>query len=139
MQTMIKSMICVGAAFISGIMMCACGSTPAPDKVITEFVKEVNSQTKDTGVEAMLSDELLVLNFKLKSTPENIGKAIMMIESDAAKEAFCKSLVKNFEEGPVLNMIVREKKTLAFCITVDELELHALYTPSELRKILKKE
>lgn len=139
MLTKIKIMNCVCAAAISVIMMCACSSAPTPDKVIPDFVKEVNARSKETGVEAVLSDEMLVLNLKLKSTPENVGKAIMMIESEAAKEAFCKSLATNLEEGPVLNMIIREKKNLAFCITVDGLELHALYTPSELRKIIKKE
>jgi hypothetical protein len=124
-------------AVILGIMTCACDSTPKSNKVIPDFVKRVNAKSKKTGVNAIVSDELLVLNLTLKNTPENVGKAIMMIESEAAIDAFCESLVKNLEQGPVIDRIIAEKKRLAFCITIDELELHAIFTPSELRKIIK--
>lgn len=134
---MIKGLKYLAAAIVAGLILCGCDSTPSSSKILPDFVKKVNAQSKETGVTAILSDEMLVLNLKLDKTPENYGKALMMRASQDVKDCFVENLTGRLCKGPVLEQIVNNNLNLAFAITVDDMELNALFTPDDISKFMK--
>lgn len=134
---MIKTIKYIATVIVAGMMLCGCDSTPSSSKILPDFVKKVNAESKKTGVTAIMSDEMLVLNLKLEKTPENYGKALMMRASQDAKDCFVESLTGRLCEGPVLEQIVNKKLNLAFAITVDDMELNAVFTPDDIKKFIK--
>lgn len=134
---MIKTIKYIATVIVAGMMLCGCDSTPSSSKILPDFVKKVNAESKKTGVTAIMSDEMLVLNLKLEKTPENYGKALMMRASQDAKDCFVESLTGCLCEGPVLEQIVNKELNLAFAITVDDMELNAVFTPKDIKKFMK--
>lgn len=119
--------------FITGLLT-SCAQTPGED-IINDFISEVNSHTDSNGVTAGLFDNYIVLTLKIKDTPENRAKILIMHNDRDAQDTFRRTIEKTLTEGDVLARIVKERKQLLFQVSAGDFAYYITYTPQQIYEI----
>lgn len=114
------------------MLFSSCESTPA-EKLIDEFIKEVNTGTHGSDVRASVEDNSIVLTYKLKKTPENTARLIILSSDEAAQQQFAETASKALTEGHLLARIVKEKRNLVYRVTDGEYTFNYTITPQYIR------
>lgn len=125
--------LCAAVAIIMTATGCSSGSD---EEIIANFMKDVNSSTKSSGIYAgELEDGTIYLSMRLKETPENLAKVKILGSDESAQEAFSTTICKSLDEGDLLACFIRQKRNLAFQIEAGELGYYITFTPQEIRDI----
>lgn len=125
--------LCTAVAIITTATGCSSGSD---EEIIANFMKDVNSSTKSSGIYAgELEDGTIYLSMRLKETPENLAKVKILGSDENAQEAFSATICKSLDEGDLLACFIRQKRNLAFQIEAGELGYYITFTPQEIRDI----
>lgn len=119
------------------LFMAATGCSSGSDEEITaNFLKDINSSTKSSGIYAgQLDDGTIYLSMRLKETPENLAKVKILGSDESAQKAFSDAICKSLDKGDVLACFVRQKWNLAFQVEAGELGYYITFTPQEIRDI----
>lgn len=127
----------VTAACTALLFMAATGcSSGSDEEIIANFMKDVNSSTKSSGIYAgELEDGTIYLSMRLKETPENLAKVKILGSDENAQEAFSTTICKSLDEGDLLACFIRQKRNLAFQVEASELGYYITFTPQEIRDI----
>lgn len=127
----------VTAACAALLFMAATGcSSGSDEEIIANFMKDVNSSTKSSGIYAgELEDGTIYLSMRLKETPENLAKVKILGSDENAQEAFSTTICKSLDEGDLLACFIRQKRNLAFKVEAGELGYYITFTPQEIRDI----
>lgn len=127
----------VTAACAALLFMAATGcSSGSDEEIIANFMKDVNSSTKSSGIYAgELEDGTIYLSMRLKETPENLAKVKILGSDENAQEAFSTTICKSLDEGDLLACFIRQKRNLAFRVEAGELGYYITFTPQEIRDI----
>lgn len=125
--------LCAAVAIIMTATGCSSGSD---EEIIANFMKDVNSSTKSSGIYAgELEDGTIYLSMRLKETPENLAKVKILGSDESAQEAFSTTICKSLDEGDLLACFIRQKRNLAFQVEAGELGYYITFTPQEIRDI----
>lgn len=125
--------LCAAVAIITTATGCSSGSD---EEIIANFMKDVNSSTKSSGIYAgELEDGTIYLSMRLKETPENLAKVKILGSDENAQEAFSTTICKSLDEGDLLACFIRQKRNLAFQVEAGELGYYITFTPQEIRDI----
>lgn len=125
--------LCAAVAIIMTATGCSSGSD---EEIIANFMKDVNSSTKSSGIYAgELEDGTIYLSMRLKETPENLAKVKILGSDENAQEAFSTTICKSLDEGDLLACFIRQKRNLAFQVEARELGYYITFTPQEIRDI----
>lgn len=125
--------LCAAVAIITTATGCSSGSD---EEIIANFMKDVNSSTKSSGIYAgELEDGTIYLSMRLKETPENLAKVKILGSDENAQEAFSATICKSLDEGDLLACFIRQKRNLAFQVEAGELGYYITFTPQEIRDI----
>lgn len=125
--------LCAAVAIITTTTGCSSGSD---EEIIANFMKDVNSSTKSSGIYAgELEDGTIYLSMRLKETPENLAKVKILGSDENAQEAFSTTICKSLDEGDLLACFIRQKRNLAFQVEAGELGYYITFTPQEIRDI----
>lgn len=125
--------LCAAVAIITTATGCSSGSD---EEIIANFMKDVNSDTKSSGIYAgELENGTIYLSMRLKETPENLAKVKILGSDENAQEAFSTTICKSLEEGDLLACFIRQKRNLAFQVEAGELGYYITFTPQEIRDI----
>lgn len=125
--------LCAAVAIITTATDCSSGSD---EEIIANFMKDVNSSTKSSGIYAgELEDGTIYLSMRLKETPENLAKVKILGSDENAQEAFSTTICKSLDEGDLLACFIRQKRNLAFQVEAGELGYYITFTPQEIRDI----
>lgn len=125
--------LCAAVAIIMTATGCSSGSD---EEIIANFMKDVNSSTKSSGIYAgELEDGTIYLSMRLKETPENLAKVKILASDENAQEAFSTTICKSLDEGDLLACFIRQKRNLAFQVEAGELGYYITFTPQEIRDI----
>lgn len=125
--------LCAAVAIIMTATGCSSGSD---EEIIANFMKDVNSSTKSSGIYAgELEDGTIYLSMRLKETPENLAKVKILGSDENAQEAFSTTICKSLDEGDLLACFIRQKRNLAFQVEAGELGYYITFTPQEIRDI----
>lgn len=125
--------LCAAVAIIMTATGCSSGSD---EEIIANFMKDVNSSTKSSGIYAgELDDGTIYLSLRLKETPENLAKVKILGSDESAQEAFSTTICKSLDEGDLLACFIRQKRNLAFQVEAGELGYYITFTPQEIRDI----
>lgn len=125
--------LCAAVAIIMTATGCSSGSD---EEIIANFMKDVNSSTKSSGIYAgELEDGTIYLSLRLKETPENLAKVKILGSDENAQEAFSTTICKSLDEGDLLACFIRQKRNLAFQVEAGELGYYITFTPQEIRDI----
>ena len=125
--------LCAAVAIIMTATGCSSGSD---EEIIANFMKDVNSSTKSSGIYAgELEDGTIYLSMRLKETPENLAKVKILGSDESAQEAFSATICKSLDEGDLLACFIRQKRNLAFQVGAGELGYYITFTPQEIRDI----
>lgn len=125
--------LCAAVAIITTATGCSSGSD---EEIIANFMKDVNSSTKSSGIYAgELEDGTIYLSMRLKETPENLAKVKILGSDESAQEAFSTTICKSLDEGDLLACFIRQKRNLAFQVETGELGYYITFTPQEIRDI----
>lgn len=125
--------LCAAVAIIMTATGCSSGSD---EEIIDNFMKDVNSSTKSSGIYAgELDDGTIYLSLRLKETPENLAKVKILGSDESAQEAFSTTICKSLDEGDLLACFIRQKRNLAFQVEAGELGYYITFTPQEIRDI----
>lgn len=125
--------LCAAVAIITTATGCSSGSD---EEIIANFMKDVNSSTKSSGIYAgELEDGTIYLSMRLKETPENLAKVKILGSDESAQEAFSTTICKSLDEGDLLACFIRQKRNLAFQVEAGELGYYITFTPQEIRDI----
>ena len=124
----------VTAACAALLFMAATGCSSGSDReIIDNFMKDVNSSTKSSGIYAgELEDGTIYLSMRLKETPENLAKVKILGSDENAQEAFSTTIC---DEGDLLACFIRQKRNLAFQVEAGELGYYITFAPQEIRDI----
>lgn len=127
----------VTAACAALLFMAATGcSSGSDEEIIANFMKDVNSSTKSSGIYAgELEDGTIYLSMRLKETPENLAKVKILGSDENAQEAFSTTICKSLDEGDLLACFIRQKRNFAFQVEAGELGYYITFTPQEIRDI----
>lgn len=83
--------LCAAVAIITTATDCSSGSD---EEIIANFMKDVNSSTKSSGIYAgELEDGTIYLSMRLKETPENLAKVKILGSDENAQEAFSTTIM----------------------------------------------
>lgn len=125
--------LCAAVAIIMTATGCSSGSD---EEIIANFMKDVNSSTKSSGIYAgELEDGTIYLSMRLKETPENLAKVKILGSDESAQEAFSTTICKSLDKGDLLACFIRQKRNLAFQVEAGELGYYITFTPQEIRDI----
>lgn len=125
--------LCAAVAIIMTATGCSSGSD---EEIIANFMKDVNSSTKSSGIYAgELEDGTIYLSMRLKETPENLAKLKILGSDESAQEAFSTTICKSLDEGDLLACFIRQKRSLAFQVEAGELGYYITFTPQEIHDI----
>lgn len=125
--------LCAAVAIIMTATGCSSGSD---EEIIANFMKDVNSSTKSSGIYAgELEDGTIYLSMRLKETPENLAKVKILGSDENAQEAFSTIICKSLDEGDLLACFIRQKRNLVFQVEAGELGYYITFTPQEIRDI----
>lgn len=125
--------LCAAVVIITTATGCSSGSD---EEIIANFMKDVNSSTKSSGIYAgELEDGTIYLSMRLKETPENLAKVKIMGSDESAQETFSTTICKSLDEGDLLACFIRQKRNLAFQVEAGELGYYITFTPQEIRDI----
>lgn len=125
--------LCAAVAIIMTATGCSSGSD---EEIIANFMKDVNSSTKSSGIYAgELEDGTIYLSMRLKETPDNLAKVKILGSDESAQEAFSTTICKSLDEGDLLACFIRQKRNLAFQVEAGELGYYITFTPQEIRDI----
>lgn len=125
--------LCAAVAIITTTTGCSSGTD---EEIIANFIKDVNSSTKSSGIYAgELEDGTIYLSMHLKETPENLAKVKILGSDENAQEAFSTTICKSLDEGDLLACFIRQKRNLAFQVEAGELGYYITFTPQEIRDI----
>ncbi len=125
--------LCAAVAIIMTATGCSSGSD---EEIIANFMKDVNSSTKSSGIYAgELEDGTIYLSMRLKETPENLAKVKILGSDENAQEAFSTTICKSLDEGDLLACFIRQKRNLAFQVEAGDLGYYITFTPQEIRDI----
>ena len=127
----------VTAACAALLFMAATGcSSGSDEEIIANFMKDVNSSTKSSGIYAgELEDSTIYLSMRLKEPPENLAKVKILGSDENAQEAFSTTICKSLDEGDLLACFIRQKRNLAFQVEAGDLGYYITFTPQEIRDI----
>lgn len=125
--------LCAAVTIIMTATGCSSGSD---EEIIANFMKDVNSSTKSSGIYAgELEDGTIYLSMRLKETPENLAKVKILGSDENAQEVFSTTICKSLDEGDLLACFIRQKRNLAFQVEAGELGYYITFTPQEIRDI----